>query len=55
MRFRSDAVKPQAKVVIAADSHEQLNDILLALDRAVNFYQRQSQETADREHAYTTQ
>ena len=52
MAFRADAVKPQAKVVIAADSHEQLNDILLALDRAVNSYQRKSQRTAQDERSY---
>lgn len=53
MAFLADAVKPQAKVVIAADSHEQLNEILLALDRAVSFHQRQSRGAEQGEKAYS--
>jgi hypothetical protein len=47
MAFRKDEVRPQAKVVIEADSHEQLSRILMALDRAVVAYQRQAE--AERE------
>lgn len=54
MAFRADAVKPQAKVVIAADSHEQLSEILLALDRAVSSYQRKSKRAAANEQNYST-
>lgn len=45
MAFRTDAEKPHAKIVVQADSHEQLNHILLALNRAVNSYQNSSQRT----------
>ena len=54
MAFRTDSVKPHAKVVISADSHEQLNHILLVLDRAVTSYQRQSQHTADEKRTYSS-
>jgi hypothetical protein len=44
MAFRTDAQKPQAKIVVQAESHEQLNHILLALHQAVSAYQHASQE-----------
>lgn len=51
MAFRTSEQRPQARIVVEADSHEQLNNILLALDRAVHSYQHASQaqtETAGR-------
>ncbi len=51
--FRTDGGKPQAKIVLQADSHEQLNHILLALNRAVMSYQPQAQEHCQRETAGT--
>ncbi len=50
MAFRTGEGKPQAKIVLQADSHEQLSHILLALNRAVMAYQPQAhteRETAD--------
>jgi hypothetical protein len=46
MAFRSDPVRPLAKVVIEADDQVQLDQILMALHRAVSYYQ-----TPVREHA----
>ena len=42
MAFRTDAQRPQAKIVVQAESHEQLNHILIALNQAVNSYQHAS-------------
>ena len=53
MAFRTDSVKPHAKVVISADTHEQLNHILLALDRAVSSYQQQSEQAPQEDRAYS--
>lgn len=44
--YRSDAVRPIAKVVIEADDHVQLDQILMALNRAVSYYQQPSREKA---------
>ncbi len=44
MAFRTHNQKPQAKIVVQAESHEQLNHILLALDRAVQTYQQTSKK-----------
>lgn len=38
MAFRSHPAKPQAKIVVQAETHEQLNHILLSLDKAINSY-----------------
>jgi len=38
MAFRTDVAKPQAKIVVQAETHEQLNQILLTLDKAINSY-----------------
>ena len=46
MVFRTQAGKPQAKIVLQADTHEQLNQILLTLNRAVNAYQTRSRTHA---------
>src|SRR4051812_14159369 len=40
MVFRAHAAKPQAKIVVQAETHEQLNQILLTLDKAINSYGR---------------
>ena len=42
MAFRTHTQKPQAKIVVQAESHEQLNHILLALNQAVSSYQHAS-------------
>jgi len=38
MVFRAHPAKPQAKIVVQAETHEQLNHILLTLDKAINSY-----------------
>jgi hypothetical protein len=38
MAFRAHCAKPQAKIVVQADTHEQLNHILLTLDKAISAY-----------------
>src|SRR4051794_1136523 len=38
MAFRAHAEKPQAKIVVQAETHEQLNHILLTLDKAISSY-----------------
>jgi hypothetical protein len=40
MAYRSDPVRPTAKIVLQADSHVQMNEILLALNRVVSLYQQ---------------
>jgi hypothetical protein len=45
MAFRTHPEKPIAKIVVEADDHNQLNQILLALHRAVTSYQTQPSET----------
>lgn len=40
MAFRADPAKPQAKIVVQAETHEQLNHILLALDKAIHTYEK---------------
>ena len=44
MAFRKHPEKPIAKIVVEADNHDQLNHILLALNRAVSSYQTQHSE-----------
>ena len=44
--FRSDPVRPMAKVVIQADDHVQLDKILMALHLAVSSYQQPARERA---------
>ncbi len=44
LAFRNDPVKPMAKVVIQADDQVQLDQILLALHRAVSYYQQPARE-----------
>ena len=46
MAFRSDPVRPLAKVVIQADDYLQLDQILIVLHRAVSSYQRPAAERA---------
>lgn len=46
MAFRSDPVRPTAKVVIQADDHVQLDKILMALHLAVSSYQQPTSERA---------
>ncbi len=43
MAFRAHSAKPQAKIVVQADTHEQLNHILLTLDKAINAYGKSTQ------------
>lgn len=38
--FRADAVKPVAQVMVRADTHAELNQILLTLGRAISSYGR---------------
>jgi hypothetical protein len=38
MAFRAHPAKPQAKILVQAETHEQLNQILLTLDQAINSY-----------------
>ena len=45
MAFRTDPVRPYAKIVVEADTHSQLDSILLALRRAVS-----SSQAAPEEH-----
>ena len=49
--FRTHISKPQAKIVLQADSHEQLDHLLLALNRAIVSYQPQGQEHLERDTA----
>jgi hypothetical protein len=44
MAFRRDAVKPTAKVIIQADDTVQLDQILIALHRAVSSCQQPARE-----------
>jgi hypothetical protein len=44
MALRTHGQKPQAKIVVQAESHEQLNHILLALSQAVDSYQQTSKK-----------
>jgi transposase-like protein len=46
MAFRNDPIRPVAKVVIQADDQVQLDQILMALHRAVSYYQQPSRERA---------
>jgi hypothetical protein len=43
MAFRAHPAKPQAKIVVQAETHEQLNHILLTLDKAINSYGKSAQ------------
>ncbi len=47
MAFRSDPVRPVAKIVIQANDHAQLDKILVALHRAVSSYQQPVSEPAN--------
>lgn len=40
MAFRAEATQPTVKIVLKAETHEQLNAILLALHRALTAYDR---------------
>ena len=40
MAYRSDPIRPTAKIVLEADNQAQMDEILLALKRAVSFYQQ---------------
>ena len=44
---RSDPVRPTAKIVLEADSHDQMNAILLALSRAVSSYEQPVKQHAE--------
>ncbi len=44
MAYRSDQVRPTAKIVIKAEDHVQLDQILMALNRAVSYYQQPARE-----------
>jgi hypothetical protein len=44
MAYRNDPVRPVAKIVLQADSHAQMNEILLALNRAVSFYRQPAKQ-----------
>ncbi len=44
MAFRNDPVRPLAKVVIQADDQVQLDQILMALHRAVSHYAQPARE-----------
>src|SRR3954462_6075870 len=52
MAFRTHREKPQAKIVVQAESHEQLNRILLALNQAVNSYQQTSKKQEQTTSSY---
>ena len=53
MAFRADVLRPQAKIVVSAENYDQLNHILLALDRAVSSYQTQSKQEQEVPFAHT--
>jgi len=40
MAYRSDPIRPTARIVLQTDDHAQMNQILLALDRVVSSYQQ---------------
>jgi len=42
MAFRMHGQKPQAKIIVQAESHEQLNSILFAFNQTVSSYQQTS-------------
>jgi hypothetical protein len=42
--YRTDPMRPVAKIVVHADSHDQLGSILLALSRAVSAEQGEASE-----------
>ncbi|MBV9306788.1 MAG: hypothetical protein JOZ45_11640 [Acidobacteriaceae bacterium] len=44
MAFRMHGQKPQAKIIVQAESHEQLNSILFALNQTVSSYQQTSKK-----------
>ena len=44
MAYRTDPVRPTAKIVLQAETHSQMNEILLALNRAVERYQQPVKE-----------
>jgi hypothetical protein len=46
MAYRADAVRPIAKIVLQADNHAQMNEILLALNRSVACYQHAANQHA---------
>ncbi len=51
MAFRTHPERPLAQIVVQADTHEQLNNILLALNHAVNTYQTNSTRTGAHQHS----
>jgi hypothetical protein len=52
MAFRTHPEKPHAKIVVQAESHEQLNHILLALNQAINSYQKTSKKQEQTASSY---
>lgn len=40
MAYRSDPIRPTARIVLQTDDHAQMNQILLALNRVVSSYQQ---------------
>lgn len=44
MAYRSDPIRPTAKIVLEADDYAQMDAILLALNRAVSLYQQPARE-----------
>lgn len=49
MAYRNDPVRPLAKVVIEADDQVQLDQILLALHRAISYYKQPVRERTEAE------
>jgi hypothetical protein len=48
MAFRAHPAKPQAKIVLQAETHEQLDHILLTLDKAINSYGKSAKPESTR-------
>jgi len=45
--FRQAAMRPMARIVVSADSDEQLNNVLLTLERAISSYETGRGETQE--------
>jgi hypothetical protein len=49
MAYRTDPVRPTAKIVLQTDTYWQMNEILLALNRAVEYYKQPIEQHANSE------
>jgi hypothetical protein len=48
--YRTEPVRPYAKIVLEADTHEQMDAILMALDRAVSMHRGAGKEHSAKSH-----